>query len=138
MVAPALAEAAVRFEPPFHDVDLLAIVWHGHYYKYFELARTALYRKLNFDVAEMAASGYLYPVIESQCRHVAPLRYGQTAVASARLSEISSYIRIDYTIRDGESGARLAYGHTKQAVCRPDGTLLLAVPESVAAILGGA
>jgi acyl-CoA thioester hydrolase len=26
----------------FHDVDLMAVVWHGHYLKYLESARWAL------------------------------------------------------------------------------------------------
>jgi len=30
----------IRLEVPFHDVDALRIVWHGHYLKYLELART--------------------------------------------------------------------------------------------------
>ncbi|MDH3602364.1 MAG: hypothetical protein OEU26_22345, partial [Candidatus Tectomicrobia bacterium] len=30
--------AEVCFEVPFHDVDMMGVVWHGHYYKYFELA----------------------------------------------------------------------------------------------------
>ncbi|MEZ4452430.1 MAG: hypothetical protein R3B09_23395 [Nannocystaceae bacterium] len=31
-----LHEVSVDFEVPFHDVDALRIVWHGHYYKYME------------------------------------------------------------------------------------------------------
>ena len=39
-----LHEVHVDLEVPFHDVDVLQIVWHGHYYKYMELGRTALLR----------------------------------------------------------------------------------------------
>ena len=39
-----LHETSVEIEVPFHDVDALRIVWHGHYYKYLELARTQLLR----------------------------------------------------------------------------------------------
>ena len=41
---PVNKDADIRMEVPFHDIDILGIVWHGHYNKYFELARTALYR----------------------------------------------------------------------------------------------
>ena len=37
-----LRETSVELEVPLHDVDVLGIVWHGHYYKYLEAARTAL------------------------------------------------------------------------------------------------
>ena len=38
---------------PFHDVDALHVVWHGHYYKYLELAREVT----NLTLARRAAWG---------------------------------------------------------------------------------
>jgi len=124
-------EAEITLEVPFHDIDILGIAWHGHYYKYFELARTALYRSCDFDVHQMHELGYIFPVIESQCRYVQPLKYGQKVCVSAAIKEYMSYIKIAYVVTDAESGERMAYGHTKQAVCEPDGTMLLAVPDEV-------
>jgi acyl-CoA thioester hydrolase len=37
---PHLHKTRVELDVPFHDVDLQRVVWHGHYYKYFEVART--------------------------------------------------------------------------------------------------
>ena len=31
--------ADVIIEVPFHDVDTMNVVWHGHYLKYFEIPR---------------------------------------------------------------------------------------------------
>ncbi len=121
----------VSLRVPFHDIDSLGIAWHGHYYKYFELARTELYRACALDIPEIRAMGYVLPVIESQCRYVQPLKYGQSVYIHAEFVEHSSYIKIVYTIRDEATGKRMAYGHTKQAVCEPDGTLLIAVPDEV-------
>lgn len=128
---------SVRLEVPFHDIDVLGIAWHGHYYKYFELARTALYRSRGLDIQQMRELGYIFPVIESQCRYVQPLGYGQRAVVEAVFDEWQSYVKISYTIRDEESRERIAYGHTKQAVCRAGGDMLLAVPEEVADAIAG-
>ena len=30
-------QAEVVIEVPFHDVDIMNVVWHGHYLKYFEI-----------------------------------------------------------------------------------------------------
>ena len=127
----------VPHEIPFHDVDSLGIVWHGHYYKYFELARTALYRSLNFDVDDMGRLGFSFPVIESQCRYSEALRYGQPIDISAHFREWEYYILIEYRINETGSGKRAAYGHTKQAVCNLEGQLQPCVPESVADIIAG-
>lgn len=132
-----MSGAAIRLEVPFHDVDILGIVWHGHYYKYFELARTELYRGIGLDIMRMREMGYVFPVIESQCRYAQPLRYGQKAVVEARFDAWQNYVKISYTIRDEASGERIAYGHTKQAVCRADGEMLMAVPDEVADAISG-
>lgn len=123
---------SIILDVPFHDIDILGIVWHGHYYKYFELARTALYRSCDFDIKDMHEMGYMFPVIESQCRYVQPLKYGQHVSVRASFEEALSYIKISYIISDGETGLRMAYGYTKQAVCSADNnTMLMAVPDEV-------
>ncbi|MEJ2608857.1 MAG: acyl-CoA thioesterase [Candidatus Thiodiazotropha sp.] len=128
---------SVQLEVPFHDIDILGIAWHGHYYKYFELARTALYRSRNLDIANVRKLGYIFPVIESQCRYVQPLGYGQRTVVEAVFSEWQSYIKISYVIRDEIGGDRFAYGYTKQAVCKVEGNLLLNVPDEVVDAISG-
>ena len=125
----------VPYEIPFHDVDSLDMVWHGHYYKYFELARTMLYRSLNFDIDDMKRLGFTFPVIESQCRYSEALRYGQQVDISAHFHEWEYYILIEYRINETGSGKRAAYGHTNQAVCDLMGQLQPCVPESVSDII---
>jgi acyl-CoA thioester hydrolase len=56
--------AEVMQEVPFHDVDVMEVVWHGYYVKYFELARCALLRRIDYDYPQMRASGYAWPVAE--------------------------------------------------------------------------
>ncbi len=129
--------AKVCVEIPFHDIDVLGIAWHGHYYKYFELARTELYRQCGFDIHDMKQMGYVFPVIESQCKYVQSLQYGQKVDVSAEFSMYSNYIKIAYSIRDTQTGERHAYGYTKQAVCDLTGTMLMAVPDEVLGIIGG-
>ena len=44
-MTPLDLQASVELEVPFHDVDVMHVAWHGHYVKYFELARCALLRR---------------------------------------------------------------------------------------------
>ncbi len=32
----------VELTIPFHDVDAMGVVWHGNYFRYFEIAREKL------------------------------------------------------------------------------------------------
>lgn len=129
------SSASVSSQVAFHDVDSLRIVWHGHYYKYFELARTALYRSKNFDIDVMESLGLAFPVIESQCRYVKSLRYGEDIKITATFKAWQHYIQIGYVIVDMLSQERCAYGFTKQAACLADGEMLLAIPEHVIEII---
>jgi len=106
--------AETTFVIPFHDVDMMGIVWHGNYAKYFELARTELLGGLGYDHREMLASGFVWPVIEMHVRYGQPLRCGQWVTVSARISEYESRLRIVYGVRDADSGQRLTRGYTVQ------------------------
>ncbi len=106
--------ASVEIEVPFHDVDAMNVAWHGHYVKYFELARCALLRRIDYDYPQMKASGYLWPVVECQLKYVQPATYGQKLCVLATLLEYENRLRIGYQIHDLGSGRRMTKGSTVQ------------------------
>jgi acyl-CoA thioester hydrolase len=106
--------AGVDVEVPFHDVDAMNVAWHGHYLKYFELARCALLRRFDYDYPQMRASGYLWPIVECRLKYVRPARYGQWLRVEASLIEYENRLKIGYEIRDLETGERMTRGHTVQ------------------------
>jgi len=128
---PRLHEVSVEVEVPFHDVDLVRVVWHGHYYKYLELARTAFMRDRKLDVPDLMAMRYGMLVIESGCRHVAPLRYGDRVRVSAWLKDWAHRIHIAYEMTNGTTGRRAARAHTVLVTTRPDGEMLHCTPEEI-------
>ena len=115
--SPALS-AEAEIQVPFHDLDPLGVVWHGNYYKYFEVARTELMRAIGFDVEQMKLSGYVWPVTESNCRYISPLRYGMRVLVRAGIRETEHRLKIGYQIKDKESGQLLAKGYTVQVAVK--------------------
>lgn len=118
---------------PFHDLDPAGIVWHGHYAKYFELARCALLESFDYNYPQMAASGYSWPVIDLRVRYVRPALFAQLLNISATLLEWQYRLRIRYRITDAASGERMTQGETVQVavdletrqMCLPSPTVLL-------------
>jgi acyl-CoA thioester hydrolase len=106
--------AAVELEVPFHDVDAMEVAWHGHYLKYFEVARCALLRRFDYDYPQMQASGYLWPIVDCRIKYVKPARYGQRLRIEARLSEYENRFKIDYHITSAPGDETLSKGHTIQ------------------------
>ncbi|WFP50254.1 acyl-CoA thioesterase [Methylomonas sp. EFPC3] len=104
----------VEFLVPFHDVDMMEVVWHGHYCKYFEIARCALLESIDYDYRQMRDSGFFWPIIDLHLRYIKPARFGQRILVRATLSEWENRLKIDYLIRDHASGSRLCKGHSVQ------------------------
>jgi acyl-CoA thioester hydrolase len=125
----------IELEVAFHDVDALHVVWHGHYYKYFELARTALFRSRGLDVPDLVQLGYKLVVIESKCRHTYPLRYGDTFRVSAWFKETEYRLHVAFEIHNLTAERRAAKGHTILATLDPAGNLLLGTPTAMLARL---
>ena len=115
---PDLPKAEVQLSVPFHDVDMMEIVWHGHYAKYFEIARCALLDSISYNYVEMKDSGYAWPIIELKTRFIKPARFGQDILVKAKVAEYELRLKIDYLIVDAEQGTRLTKG-PKRAKKKP-------------------
>jgi len=132
-----MLKAEVAIEIPFHDVDVMRVVWHGHYAKYLEIARCALLDKIDYNCSQMEESGYVWPVIDLRIRYAQPLRFQQKILVEALLVEWENRLKIDYVIRDASSGNRLTKAYTVQvAVDMKTGEMLYASPSVLLEKLG--
>ena len=68
--------ADIELDVSFHDVDMVGVVWHGHYLRYLENARWALMNQLGYGLDRMVASGFAWPIVELQAKYVSPARFG--------------------------------------------------------------
>jgi acyl-CoA thioester hydrolase len=123
------ASASVAIAIPFHDVDMMGIVWHGRYAKYLEIARENMLETIDYNIKQMKASGYAWPVIEMNIRYAQPLLFEQKIRVQADLIEIENRMKIAYRIFDVESGRRLTKAYTVQvALDASCGEMLFASP----------
>ena len=121
--------AEVTLTVPFHDADPMGVCWHGNYFRYFELARTALLDKIDYNPREMADSGYAWPIIDTRVKYVKTLEFDRRIRVTARLTEYEHRLRIDYLILDAKTGERLTRAHTLQvAVELASGEMCFASP----------
>lgn len=137
MSEPWQLSAEVDVTIPFHDVDMMAVAWHGHYLRYVELARCALLDRIDYNYPQMEASGYLWPVIDVRMKYIAPLRFGQTVRVRATLVEYHNRLKIDYLLFDPATGQRTSKGYSVQvAVDKKSGEMCLASPRALLERLG--
>lgn len=117
-------------EVPFFDVDVMNIVWHGHYVKYLEVARCDLLDFIGYNYAVMLERGYMWPVVKLDLKYVRPAHFGQKIRVEMGVTEFESCLKIDYTVRDAASGAKLTQASTTQVAQRMDnGEMQFQTPE---------
>lgn len=104
----------IEVVPAFYDIDPMEIVWHGHYVKYLERARTALLARHDYDYPKMRDSGYGWPIVDMRLKYVKPARFGQRLTVRAEIVEWENRLRIEYLTTDAETGARLNKAYTIQ------------------------
>jgi acyl-CoA thioester hydrolase len=132
-MANAPRTASVRFTVPFWDVDAMQVVWHGNYFKYFDLARDRLLCDAGIDLYRTAEdNGMVFPITRTQTKHIHPLRFRDEAECQATLVEYECRLIVEFELRLVEGGRICAKGRTEQAAVRlADGSLELRLPESV-------
>jgi len=104
----------IELTPAFHDLDPMAVVWHGHYLKYFELARCALLQRFDYDYLDMRDSGYVWPIVDMRTKYVRSARLGQRLKIRAEIVEWENRLKIEYLVRDALTGQILTKAHSIQ------------------------
>ena len=107
-------KAEIQLKIPFQDVDVMGIVWHGNYLRYFEEARAELLDKVDYGYFQMKESGYAWPIVDARVKYIKPLHLQQIVRIKARLVEYECQLKIEYEIFDVETGERTTKGYTKQ------------------------
>jgi acyl-CoA thioester hydrolase len=124
-----LREVEIAITVPFHDIDSVGVAWHGHYAKYFEIARCELLESFGYGYEAMRESGFMWPVIDMRIRYARPVRFGQRILVKATLREWENRLLIAYLVSDQHTGQRLTRGFTSQvAVDMKTGEMCYASP----------
>lgn len=132
-----MKHASLMINVPFFDVDAMQVVWHGHYIKYIEMARSELLRTFDYDYPTMEANGHLWPIVDLRLKYVASATYGQDIKVSATLAEWEHRLKISYEIRCVATQELLTKATSVQvAVCKATGEMLFESPDIVFEKLG--
>ncbi|MFP3980946.1 MAG: acyl-CoA thioesterase [Desulfobacterales bacterium] len=127
-----------KFEVPFHDLDPMEVMWHGNYFKYFDITRDALFRQLGVDLYRVYRdTQYIFPIIRTSIKHVLPLRFRDEFICRATLKEVNYKITIAFEIRLVEDNRVSARGKSEQAAIKiPEMETMLRIPDNIREALG--
>lgn len=89
-----VTESKVRVR--YAETDQMGVVYHSHYFQYFEVARAEAIRELGFTYADMEKMGTIMPVIEVQCRYLRPALYDDLLTVKVILKEMPVHHKIEF------------------------------------------
>jgi acyl-CoA thioester hydrolase len=69
---------------------------------------------IDYNYAQMKASGYVWPVIDLRLRYIAPATFAQRLKLRAEIVEWEHRLKIAYLITDASTARRLARASTTQ------------------------
>ncbi len=85
-----------RVRVRYAETDQMGVVYHSHYFQYFEVARAEAIRELGFTYADMEKTGVIMPVIEVQCRYLRPALYDDLLTVKVILKELPLHHKIEF------------------------------------------
>lgn len=91
-------EPTVTARVLYADVDRMAVVYHGSYFRYLELARIELLRQAGLSYVELEAAGLAVPVVDLAVRYHRPAEYDDLMTIRARLVK-ASRVRLHFQYR---------------------------------------
>lgn len=118
---------AVRtdLEVPFHDVDSLQIVWHGHYLKYAEIGRSAFLRARQMDMADLLELGVGMVVVDLNVRYSFPSRYADKLQIATWCTRLDHRINLAFVIENLTAQQWAARGEVSLMVTDRAGQVLV-------------
>ena len=108
------------------------MAWHGHYVAWMEAGRSELAGLFGLDADQLAAEGYLAPVITLELNYKRPLRYAEKARVLTTLKRTET-ATLEFACRIiGADGSVAATGKTVHALTDLAGVLQFQVPSVIA------
>ncbi|MCH5600758.1 acyl-CoA thioesterase [Niabella ginsengisoli] len=78
----------------YAETDQMGVVYHSHYFQYFEVARAECIRDLGFTYADMERTGIIMPVVEVNCKYFRPALYDDLLTVKTILNQLPENHRI--------------------------------------------
>lgn len=80
---------AVKDRVRFVETDLMGVVHHSNYLRWFEMARVEYLRTANVLLPDLIAAGILFPITEVQCKYRQSAYFDEMIRVEARLVDFS-------------------------------------------------
>lgn len=117
-----------RVRVRFNEVDSYQVAWHGHYVAWMEIGRNDLAGRFDLDADQVAAAGFLAPVVALELKYKRPARFNEELriMTSVRRTETATLEFLCEIL--GPDGVQRASGRAVLVLTDRNGTLQYSAP----------
>jgi len=106
----------------FSETDLMAVVHHTNYLRWFEAGRVAYFRQAGIDLNDLQKAGYMIPIVDVQAHFKQSARFDDMYEVQTTLVKVSRItIEFRYKILRKSDGALLVEGTSRNAFVNLEG-----------------
>lgn len=118
-----------ELEVRYYETDLMGIVHHSNYIRYFECGRHKLLQDVNLPIPEIEKRGYMLPVVSTYCVYKTPAKMGDILrIVSTMKEPPKAKIKVQTQIfnqnndlvAEGEVVLGFIHADTRKPTRRPD------------------
>lgn len=103
----------VRDKVRFVETDMMGVVHHSNYFRWFEMARVEYLHKAGIDLLNIMQHGFLFPIREVSCKYLASANFDDYILIQAKLTKLTkAQMEFTYQIFREADGVLLAQGRT--------------------------
>ncbi len=73
-----MIQTECKLEVRYYETDLMGIVHHSNYIRYFECGRIKMLEEIGLPISDIEDRGVMMPVVSTYCEYKTPARMGET------------------------------------------------------------
>lgn len=115
----------VRDKVRFVETDLMGVVHHSNYFRWFEMARVEYLRQIGILLTDMMDEDIVFPITDVACKYRASAKFDDCILIEAVLAEVSKVKMVfTYRVLREQDGMLLATGRTQNAFTDRQGRII--------------
>lgn len=120
----------VRDKVRFVETDMMGVVHHSNYFRWFEMGRVEYLRQAGIYLLDLMADGIIFPITDVSCKYRASARFDDYIIIETKMADLSRAKMVyDYRVIREADGTLLATGQTQNVFTNNDGKIIRLPPE---------
>lgn len=121
---------AIKDKVRFVETDMMGVVHHANYLRWFEMGRVAYLAACGITLGELMDAGIIFPITEVRCRYMNSCTFDdEFEVQTVMTGFNKAKMEFDYRVIRLRDGAVAVEGHTRNVFTDKEGHIIRLAPK---------